>query len=181
MRTLFFVSSFLLFILNTNAQSDDNCYSVNYLDTQSEIKVKDNLNAGCAMPLEWAQNSSVACFPGTRFIEFQGNHVLYSVEMPPASEMTITVSPKSKKHRVNLYALRLGVNNSAVPPEISSAISCEASYPIYIGQPNMRKAAKPQSVEYMSITKPYSIIIGVAGAKGVIEGEYELSIQISQK
>lgn len=180
MRTLLFITIFIFFEVNVQAQTENDCHTVHYLDTQSEISVKGNLQDGCIMPLDWAQNSSVACFPGTRFVEYQGNHMLYSVEMPAASDMTITVTPANKKDRINLYALRLGINNSATPPEIFSAISCEASYPAYFGKPNLKKASKPQSIEYMSIKKPYTIVIGVAGANGVDAGSYELEINIVQ-
>ena len=128
-----------------------------------------------------AANSQVACFPGTRFNEFEGNHLLYQVQMPAGSKIVITVTPKNKKHRINLYALRLGVNSTVVPPAVPSAISCEASYPIYAGNPNYRAPAKPQSVEYISIRKPYNILIGVAGATGVTEGDFELKIEISKR
>lgn len=171
----------MLFAINLNAQKNADCHQVNYLDTDSEIIVNGNLEKGCEMSLDWAQKSSVACFPGTRFIEFQGNHILYSVQMPPASDIKITVTPKSKKTRINLYALRLGGNNGNAPPELSRAISCEASYPKWAGKPNLRAPSKSQSVEFMSIQKSYNIVIGVAGAKGVTAGDYELKIEINQR
>ena len=160
---------------------------------QEETKVTDieltgnttvlngNLETGATMPLRWAESSQVACFPGTRFIEFQGNHVLYRMVMPPYSELKITVTPKDKKNRINVYALRLGENNYDLPPDISRAISCEASYPLYAGNPNLRAPAKPQSVEYISVNKSYNIVIGVAGAKDVLSGEFELKIELQSR
>ncbi len=143
--------------------------------------VTGNLDRGAPMPLRWAESSQVACFPGTRFNEFQGNHVLYRMVMPPYSELKITVTPKDKKKRTNVYALRLGENNYDLPPNIVRAISCEAAYPIYAGTPNYRAPAKPKSVEYISINKGYNIVIGVAGAERVIAGEYELKIEIQSR
>ena len=71
---------FFLFLfsigLSTNAQTEDNCHEVTYLDSKSEIIVAGNLKDGCTMDLDWAQKSSVACFSGTRFNEFRGNHIL---------------------------------------------------------------------------------------------------------
>ena len=179
-RIIFILWASLLPFL-TQGQNEQDCFEVNFLDSNSKVQVNGNLKNGCTMPLRWAENSSVACFPGTRFNEFLGNHILYSIELPAASKMKITVTPKSKKKRINLYALRLGANNSDSPPNISRAISCEASYPIYAGKPNLRKPSKPQSVEYISIRKPYTIVIGVAGAKGVVEGDFDLEIEISQR
>ncbi|MEL6924089.1 MAG: hypothetical protein AAFO94_08580, partial [Bacteroidota bacterium] len=159
---------FLLLVLcacsvQPQAQSaDTEELPVKDLEAKAKIMVSGNLQEGQTMPLQWAANSSVACFPGTRFNEYMGNHILYRVEMPARSKMNITVSPKDKKNRINVYALRLGADSMVTPPNVSSCISCEASYPIYAGKPNYRKAAKPQSVEYISINKPYTILIGVA-------------------
>ena len=86
--------------------------------------------------------------------------------------MKITVTPKSKK-RINFYALRMGINNSDSPPNLSRCISSEAAYPKYAGKTNYKKPTKAQSVEYMSINKPYNIVIGVAGAVDVTEGDFE--------
>ena len=167
--------------------------SINLIMAQEEHKVTDielagstsiitgNLADGATMPIRWAESSQVACFPGTRFVEFQGNHVLYRMVMPAYSELKITVTPKDRKNRTNIYALRLGANNYDLPPNISSAISCEAGYPLYAGNPNLRAPAQPQSVEYISVNKPYNIVIGVAGAKDVLAGEFELKIELKSR
>jgi len=151
------------------------------LDYQANISVDGNLSQGFLMPLQWAASSQIACFPATRFFEYKGNHILYRVQMPANANMKVTVTPKSKKDRINLYALRLGANNYDAPPQIFSAISCEASYPIYAGKPNIKAPAKPQSLDYMSIRKPYNILIGVAGAKGLTAGDFELHIEFSDR
>lgn len=180
MKALLFTFSIFLLGFYSNAQTNDDCHEVTFLESKSQIIVKGNLKDGCTMPLKWAEKSSVACFPGTRFNEFKGNHILYNVELPAQSNMTITVSPKSKK-RINLYAVRTGINSSDAPPNLSRAISCESAYPIYAGKTNYKKPTKPQSVEYMSINKSYNIVIGVAGAIDVTEGDFELKIEIIER
>ncbi|NET35130.1 MAG: hypothetical protein F6K19_24405 [Cyanothece sp. SIO1E1] len=174
------LSLFATFIL---AQEEQSMREVYTLETpQNQISLFEGaLDQGQTMPLRWAENSSVACFPGTRFVEFQGNHVLYRMQMPAYSDLKITVQPKDPKHRINIYALRLGVNNMDTPPNISRAISCEAGYPIYAGQPNLNAPAEAQSVSYISVARPYSILIGVAGAKGVLEGAYELKVELKER
>ena len=178
-RILFLLLCFS--VSSLQAQTESKELPVQDLETKSKILISGNLQDGMTMPLRWAENSSVACFPGTRFNEYKGNHLLYRVQMPAASKMDIKVTPKSKKNRINVYALRLGADNLAAPPNVSSCISCEASYPIYAGKPNYRMAAKPKSVEYISINKPYTILIGVAGAEGVMEGDFELEITIGSR
>jgi len=147
------------------------------LESDAQIVVTGNVNTGETMPLKWAENSAVACFPATRFYEFRGNHVLYRVTLPAASAMTITLTPKNKRDRINVYALRLGANSTAIPPAINKAISCEAAYPLYAGKPNLRAANTAKEIDFISVNKDYTILIGVAGAKEVLNGAYELRIE----
>lgn len=136
--------------------------------------------------LRWAEQSNVACFPGTRFEMFTGNHVFYRITLPSASAMTITVTPK-KNAQINLYALRQGMNavDQTVPPNVRSAISCEASYPIYANMPGGRVARNKDNgvrkVEYISVGSPFSILIGVAGAKGLTSGDFDLKVEIKTR
>ncbi len=184
MKKLFLSFGILALLCNPstfNAQSEPPTeeWSVVDLTTENGLAVvKGNLDEGKPMPLEWAAQSNVACFPATRFFEYQGNHLLYRVQMPAAAKIVVTVKPKNKKTRVNLYALRLGANNYDNPPDIARSISCEASYPIYAGKPNLRAPATEKSIEYISIRKPYNILIGVAGAGGITEGDFELEVKI---
>lgn len=148
-------------------------------------EVTGNLKDGGKLSsLRWAERSSVACFPGTRFEMFNGNHVLYRITMPAAARMTITVTPKSGK-RINLYALRQGMRRQQNPPNITSAISCEASYPIYANVSKTRRVTNKddgtRKVEYISVNSPYSILIGVAGAEGLTEGDFTLKVEMAAR
>ncbi|MEZ5347219.1 MAG: hypothetical protein R2681_16860 [Pyrinomonadaceae bacterium] len=148
-------------------------------------EVIGNLNTGEKLSsLRWAERSSVACFPGTRFEMFDGSHVFYRITLPKASAMKIVVTPADGK-AINLYALRQGMRDQTVPPNVTSAISCEASYPIYANLPGGRTARNKddgtRKVEYISVNSPYSILIGVAGAKGLTEGDFKLQIEIKPR
>lgn len=146
------------------------------------LRVAGDLAQGQLMPLDWAASSQVACFPATRFIEFQGHHVLYRVDLPRYAKMTIRVVPKGRD-RINLYGIRQGANPAmqSVPPAVSVAGACEAAYPIYAGAPNLKRGGEPQEIEFMAINNPYSILIGVAGALGVTSGDYTLEITIGDR
>lgn len=183
MRKTIFCFTLCLFASILVAQEETTMQKVYQLETpQNQISLfEGELSEGQTMPLRWAENSSVACFPGTRFVEFQGHHVLYRMTMPAYSDLKITVQPKDPKDRINIYALRLGINNQDTPPNISSAISCEAAYPIYAGDPNFNAPAEPQSVSYISVNRPYTILIGVSGAKGIVEGAYELKVELKER
>lgn len=148
-------------------------------------EVVGNIKDGTKLSsLRWAERSSVACFPGTRFEMFTGNHVFYRITLPAASAMKITVTPANGK-KINLYALRQGMRRQAIPPNVTSAISCEASYPIYANVSKTRRVRNKddgtRKVEYISVRSPYSILIGVAGAEGLTEGDFKLKIEIKSR
>ncbi len=148
-------------------------------------EVPGNIKDGTKLSsLRWAERSSVACFPGTRFEMFTGNHVFYRITLPAASAMKIIVTPAEGK-KINLYALRQGMRAQTVPPNVSSAISCEASYPIYANVSKTRRVSNKddgiRKVEYISVNSPYSILIGVAGAEGLTEGDFKLKIEIKSR
>ena len=134
--------------------------------------------------LRWAERSSVACIPGTRFEQFNGNHVFYRIKLPRASAMKVVLEPKNGA-KVNLYALRQSMRQIPVPPNVTSAISCEASYPIYAnlggGRRVKNKDTGIRKVEYISVNSPYSILIGVAGAQGLTSGAFDLKIEIKPR
>lgn len=149
-------------------------------------EIVGNISDGQKISLRWAESSQVACFPGTRFEMFDGNHVFYRVTLPAASSMIVTVTPKNNAN-ISLYALRQGSRptDQTVPPNVRSAISCEASYPIYANLPGGRivknKDNGTRRIEYISVNSPYSILIGVAGAKGASDGGFKLNIEIKPR
>ncbi|TGN18932.1 hypothetical protein [Leptospira idonii] len=149
---------------------------------QSEKKktviVNGNLKTGNVMEdLEWAESSSMACWPGIRNVEFEGNQVFYWTDLPKKSELKITVKPKDPKKRINLYAFS-GFDPKYVPPKVYGAVSCEASHPTWIGQPDFSKPSEPQSVELRAVGNSYRVFIGVSGAKDVLDGDYELVLEL---
>ncbi len=149
-------------------------------------QVTGSIAGGHKIPLRWAESSQVACFPGTRFEMFNGNHVLYRVTMPAATSMKIELKPKDGA-ALSLYALRQGARpqDQAIPPNVQRAISCEASYPIYAnlggGRTVSNKDDGNRKVEFISVGSPYSILIGVAGAKGATAGDYDLVVTMAPR
>jgi hypothetical protein len=149
-------------------------------------EITGSIKDGQKINLRWAESSQVACFPGTRFEMFDGNQVFYRITLPAASSMVITLTPKDNA-QLSLYALRQGSNprDQAVPPNVTRAISCEASYPIYANISKTRvvknKDDGTRKVEYISVNSPYSILIGVAGAKGLTEGDFTLNFTIKPR
>lgn len=145
-------------------------------------QITGNLSDGKKIELGWAELSTVACFPGTRFEMFNGNHVFYKINMPARSRITIELTPKEGTG-INLYALRLGAGSTLVPPGITSAISCEAKYPIYANKPGGGRVTNADNgkrkIEFISVGSPYTILIAAAGAEGLSVGEYTLGVSIT--
>lgn len=147
--------------------------------------ITGNIKEGVKIPMQWAEQSSVALVPATRFEQFNGNHLLYRIEMPAASVIKIRMQP-AKGKKINLYALRQSAAGPhEVPPNVTRAISSEASYPIYANLGGGRKVKNKdkgyREVEFMSVSSPYSILIGVAGAEGEVEGDFQLTIGITKR
>jgi hypothetical protein len=147
-------------------------------EKKKKVTVSGNIKIGKILEdLEWAESSSMACWPGIRNIEFEGNQVYYWTDLPKKSTMVITVVPKDPKKRINLFAFS-GFDPNYIPPKVYGAVSCEASHPSWIGQPDFTKPNEPQTVELRAVGNPYRVFIGVSGAKDVIEGEYDLTIEV---
>jgi hypothetical protein len=147
-------------------------------EKKKTITLSGNLRTGAILEdLEWAESSSMACWPGIRNVEFEGNQVYYWTDLPKKSTMIITVKPKDPKKRINLFAFS-GFDPKYIPPKVYGAVSCEASHPSWIGQPDFSKPSEPQSVELRAVGNPYRVFIGVSGAKDVTDGDYELLIEV---
>ncbi len=144
----------------------------------STVSIKGNLKNGQLMEdLEWAESSSMACWVGIRNVEFEGNHLGYWIDLPKKSIVKITVTPTSSKTRINLYGYS-GYDFIKIPPYVSRCTSCEASFPEWIGQPNLSEPAKPQTIEFNATTIRNRVYIGVAGARNVLDGEFTLTIEM---
>lgn len=172
---LFSISSF-----SALSQAPENATRIEVTPNQTTT-IAGSLSKGKEMSdLRWASNSSVACFPATQNIKFSGNHELHYFEIPPYSELTVTVIPKNEKDNMSIYGYQVGTSNFATPPNLSSCTSCEADH-----KWDYAKAGKTQdhtrSIWFNSIKNGYNIFIGVAGADGLKTGDYELKIELKSK
>lgn len=142
------------------------------------VEVRGNLASGKTIDLAWAASSNVACFPATRFDAFRGNHVTYATSLPRESTLTITVVPDDPRTDLSVFAYSMGTTDfTHVPPNVPSVTSCEAGYD-FTGAPNPGASEK---VVLNATTNPYNIVIGVAGAKGVVAGGYTLKLELKTK
>ena len=141
------------------------------------LAYKDDIKNGVKIvDLSWAWNSAVACFPETQKENYTGNHILFETQIPKYSIMTITLIPTDKNAKLSLYGYQIGSTSSAVVPNLSSCVSCEAD------NNQMGKATNNRrSISFTAINHPYKIMIGVAGVKGLTSGEFVIQIDIKAR
>ncbi|QHI38380.1 hypothetical protein IMCC3317_37720 [Kordia antarctica] len=156
--------------------------NVTKIETKGAITTTSgNLETGILIrDLSWAENSSVACFPSIQNKKFSGNHVLYSTTIPKYSEMFVKVIPKNKNQNFSLYAYQVGLTNEQLPPKLSSCITCEASHK-WDRKWRGKTQDHTRKIRVNAISRPYKIVIGVVGAEGLTEGDFELEIEIKRR
>jgi hypothetical protein len=141
------------------------------------VSVQGKIDGGVQIPLGFAAQSSVACFVATTNAHYTGKHVVYSFDLPPRTTAKIELVPADAKTDVSLYAYSVGPSFPALPPEVSSVVSCEAS-------PAANRAPNPggtEKVELVAITNPYKVFVGVAGAENAQAGSFTLKITLSPR
>ncbi len=146
------------------------------LDADGLGSVSGDLGDGNCLNLEWASNSSVACFPETQFDNFEGGHVMYALEdpIPPNSILSVTLRPADGVD-ANLYGYQIGEDSYMVPPAVPSVVACEASYPYAFQNPG---EAEKITFYNPSDTASYNVFFGVAGARDIIAGAFDVDVQL---
>ena len=142
--------------------------------------VTGKLDGGAQIDLDFAQKSQTACFVGTQFTHFDGNHVAYIVDLPKQSNLDIKATPTDKSLDISLYAYSMGTTNNYLPPNVPSAVSCEASF----GTNKYSEPYNPggaEDVKLNAISNPYKVVIVVAGAQKVTKGAFKLEVTLTDR
>ena len=129
--------------------------------------------------LGWASSSSNACFPATQNSKFTGNHVLFVTDMPPHSIMTVTVTPKVAGTNLSIYGYQIAAGKTILPEDLQSCVTCEADHKWdYPKRGKVQTDAR--SITFNSIGNSYNIVIGIAGADGLTEGDFSVAVSLKQ-
>lgn len=162
-----------------NSESDGWPAHVTTIPLEDGATITGDLSEGTQIDLDFADNSTVACWPGTENVNFQGNHVMYALETPLGAvegraTVDFRVTPDSNDTDVSIYALHQGATDFTVPPETSSVVGCEAGYDAQ----NDSNPGEPEETPYptVSINNPYNVVVVVAGADGHTSGGYTLEV-----
>ncbi len=139
---------------------------------QGRGSIQGQLGDGGCVSLDWASNSSVACFPETRFDHFLGNHQWFTVDraLPADKAARLTVTPTGNAD-LNMYAYLLPTYGSRyLPPFVPQVGVCEAVY--------RRGPGEAETFDIYNRSVDHDILIGVAGGEGVERAAFELSIEV---
>ena len=139
-------------------------------DTAPNETIQGNLSEGATMELSWASSSSMACWPGNEDPNFTGNHVLYERTQPVSTTFIIRVTPADGVD-VSVYGIQRTSGTTTLPPDLTSAFSCEAGY----DAPNDSNPGEAEVIELTGYAE-YATVIGVAGANGAASGAYVIEI-----
>ena len=133
-----------------------------------------SLGSGSTIDLDWADESDVACFPGTENLNFDGNHVFFWYAQPENSVLTVTATPEAGVDS-SVYVIQ-SANRYEVPPNVVSAVACEAGYDAQTDS----NPGEADSAMVTATTNPYDVLIGVVGAGGTTSGSVTLSLALEQ-
>ncbi len=141
------------------------------------VSVAGKIDGGVQIPLDFAAQSSVACFPATTNGHFNGNQVLYTFDLPPRTTAKVELVPTDPKSDLSLYAYTVGPAFPMLPPDLAGVVTCESS-------PGANRPANPggaEKVELVAITNPYKAYVAVAGAQGALTGAFTLKVTLSPR
>jgi len=125
------------------------------------------LEAGEIMELSWAQQSDVACFPGTQSDLFAGPHRLFVLLQAQSQDLEIRVEPEPDVD-ISIYTLKQSPSSYMLPPDTETAVRCETSL-----------SGGPGETEDLSLSgagSDYNIVLGVAGVEGQASGRFLLEV-----
>ncbi len=145
------------------------------LDTRvdGQTTASGNISTGQCTDLDFAEDSAIACFPGTQFDDFEGNQVFFALAEPlrPDSILKITMTPTDGAD-LHIYGYRSNTDRFNVPPAVTSVGACEAGY-----SPNERSV--PETIEFQNPgTREHNVFFAVAGPTGVTAGAFDILVEV---
>ena len=135
--------------------------------------VHGDLAFGETVDPAWATEQGIRCFEAEVAAQFAGHNVFFEVRnSPPDSTLKATVSGGGLDLGLYAYSIDLG-EELTLPPDVSSVRDCGSS------TDPLPDLADPLAapVELRVPAEAITVILGVAGAEGVVKGEFTLDIE----
>lgn len=173
----------ILALLLAPIACDDGLFSPSDIDTDTDadtdVDIPDDppdhewssdLSEGAIIDLTWADDSAIACWPGTEDVNFSGNHVFFDVDQPDDSTLVISADPAHGVD-VSLYVIQFGQGDASHPPNVFYCKKCEAAF-------DQEDDGNPGETESLQILNTHAsdVVIGVAGANGATSGAFTLRV-----
>jgi hypothetical protein len=130
-----------------------------------------DLSRGKTIDLDFAHESTMACWTETEDQNFSGPHQFFALTMAANSTLTVDLDSQPGVD-ANLYVIQVGTTIFTLPPDLLTAVTCEASYPMSTD----RNPGEVDSAVVTTFNNPYNVIIGVAGAQGHETGGFVLDV-----
>lgn len=127
----------------------------------------EELSEGKRIDLAWAQQSAVACFPANQDDLFSGPHRFFALQQAADQGLLITLMPEPGVD-LSLYTLQVATDFFGLPPDIQSAVSCDAALNAGAGE--------AEALALWGPNNPYNVIVGVAGVQGQNTGRFLLEV-----
>ncbi len=140
---------------------------------EADVTWEANLEDGEIIDLDWASGGGFGCWPGTEDTNFTGSHVFENESLSAnAGNLFVRVNPANPTVDVSLYALKVGPDSTAFPPDLPSAVACDSSF----DRENNSNPGVSEATTVLGGSNPYRVIIGVAGANDATSGGYDVEI-----
>ncbi len=149
------------------------------LESGSTSKI-GNLDQGMVLSsLDWAWNNSIDCFVSHAAHRYAGKHVFYTTQLPASSKMKVNLIPDDPKSKMAVYSYGSFSETVTLPQDLASCWTCQAD------PREGSSEAGTRSIELQTVQvfddlpqSTHTVVIGVAGADGVLSGGYTLEVQI---
>ena len=170
----------LTLFVSLHVFGQDTAISRILIETGKENIYKANLNEGIFIKdLSWAWSSQNACFIETQKSKFTGKHVFFTGIMPAHSITSVEVVPVDKKANISVYAYQINLDEDFLVPDLPHCITCEADFNRDYRKRNRHQSYFRKIGDFTAIDYSYRLVIGVAGANGLDQGEFYIKIKTS--
>lgn len=137
-------------------------------DRAPDETLEGDLAAGQVIDNSWAQQSTVACFPGTMSRYFSGAQTFFVLKQDPSEDVVIRVRSKDGAD-LSLYALQLVPTQSGSrPPNVASAWRCTPGY--------AKSGPADEAIRLGSTKSGTEVVLAVVGADGATSGGFTVEI-----
>ncbi|MFT7521739.1 MAG: hypothetical protein ACI9MC_003891 [Kiritimatiellia bacterium] len=137
----------------------------------ADSTIKADLTDGIVIDLDWAATGGMGCWSANEDLNFDGAHWFHEVSQAPLDDLMVRVTPKVDVD-VSVYAIQLDDGSTNLPPDMQTAWSCEASGD-YAHDSNPGVA---EVLRVGGLDGTHRVIIGVAGAGGVVAGAFQVEV-----